>query len=719
MFRASTINKSILTAILLVLAATFACPILSVAQTNKFKINDKLYPIYEEAEKKRYSDEGLRLAKELDRKAIELGDKKAQCLAHTIPLYYYERKGNQAKMEEAVKKVGNISRKNGYMQYYYFGLTMWINYLQSHNQQLAAMDELAKMKEIAYKDNYPYGISSYYKVLGNTYWMRSDYQNAKETYKQGLEYFKKNVKDQDQSFFNVMISRICIWQEKYDEAMRYVEDGLKNAKGESNRISLLMQKARLLFVTKKYDDFLALMKQIDEKKKGKNMDGNTTYIMVKAYQCLLEDKIEEAYEYANKMPNKNDRNTLLKFIAVAQGDWQKAYNYLANSMGDFQNRVSNQQSDDIAELNARFQNERLHSEMIEQKMKADKLMHERMQAQKEMELMALTNANMEMRQTAMSDSIDRAKLIIDKTRLTMNTELAKKKAEVEKAQRANLQSKLQSQKILFIAGSLVMVAIVASLVWNRRKSRLFINELSEKNDELTIARDKAEQSEKMKTMFIQNVSHEIRTPLNAIVGFSNLLVDPEMETSQEEKQEFKNIINNNTELLTALVNDVLTLSELQSGKAGLNIAPCSPNSLCRMAIKTVEHRKPNDVEILFTTNVSDNFTLNSDARRINQVLINFLTNAEKYTTQGSITVDCSKSADGFTTFTVTDTGCGIPKDKQEQIFNRFEKLDDFHQGMGLGLNICALIANILNAKIGIDDSYTNGARFYLSVKNNK
>lgn len=711
-----TISRKSLAKVAIAFVLMVVSPLTTIAQNNKFKINDKLYPIYEKAERLRTTDEGMQLAKTLDRKAIELGDKKAQCLAYTIPVYYYDKQNDQKKFNEAVNNLKTVSRRNGYLQYYYFGYNRSIRYMQNHNQQLAAIDELKKMKNEALADKYPYGISTSYQMLGNIYYLRNDFDNAKVNYEQGLKYFKTYVKDQDPSVFYLMLTRLELRYKNYTAAMKYIEDGMKDTDSENNHTSLMVMKAELLNRLGKDTEFIKLMGTLDERMKKFPSSNPEGYLHLKVTQCIIEDKYEEARKWAEKIKNKEDRNLALRNIAAAKGDWPTAYQILLQTIEFIQKKTTEQQSGDIAEMNARFQNERLHSDMLAQQMENEQLMHERERARKEMELMELTNSNMEMRQLAMSDSIDRAKLIIDKTRLTMNSELAKKQVEVGKAQRENLEAENRSQRILFIAGSLVMLAIVANLAWNKRKSKRFIKELSAKNDELVVARDKAQQSEKIKTMFIQNVSHEIRTPLNAIVGFSNLLVDPNMETSQEEKTEFKNIISNNSELLTALVNDVLTLSELQSGKAGLNIATCKVNELCRIAIKTVEHRKPQDVELRFTTNVDDNFTVNSDARRINQVLINFLTNAEKYTTEGSITVDCSYAkAEKSITFSVTDTGCGIPKEKQQLIFERFEKLDDFHQGMGLGLNICAMIANILGARIGIDDTYTDGARFYFSL----
>ncbi len=131
-----------------------------------------------------------------------------------------------------------------------------------------------------------------------------------------------------------------------------------------------------------------------------------------------------------------------------------------------------------------------------------------------------------------------------------------------------------------------------------------------------------------------------------------------------------------------------------------------------MAISTVAHRKPESVKLYFTSEVDDDYRITTDANRLRQVLINFLTNAEKNTEQGEIHLYCSISENpGKVTFSVTDTGTGIPEDKVEMIFERFKKLDEFKQGTGLGLNICRIIADRLHGEVKLDKSYTNGARF--------
>ena len=200
------------------------------------------------------------------------------------------------------------------------------------------------------------------------------------------------------------------------------------------------------------------------------------------------------------------------------------------------------------------------------------------------------------------------------------------------------------------------------------------------------------------------------------MGFSKLLLSDSNELASEEKEEFINIIRRNEDLLKQLIDDVMSLHDLHSGEYKMSYSLVSANKLCHTSIETVKHRAKPDVPIIFTTNVEDDFTFITDGMRAAQVIINFLTNAIKYTEEGNIKVDCSyDSSNHMLTISVADTGCGIPKNKQQEIFERFAKLDSFHQGTGLGLNICHVISQRLGGKVGIDPDYDKGARFFLTL----
>lgn len=223
-------------------------------------------------------------------------------------------------------------------------------------------------------------------------------------------------------------------------------------------------------------------------------------------------------------------------------------------------------------------------------------------------------------------------------------------------------------------------------------------------------KEKAVQAIQRKNMFLSNMSHEVRTPLNAIVGFSVVLTDEDESFDDESRREFSEIIKVNSFQLLKLINDILDFSDFENDNITFNIRTHDAVKLCNEVVETVMASRKLEVEMRFDTDLSV-LMLDTDDARLRQVLINLLVNAAKFTEQGSIVLEL-KMADADTAlFSVTDTGCGIPPEKQHLIFERFEKLNDFVQGSGLGLSICQLIVKYMNGKLWVDSGYTRGARF--------
>lgn len=223
-------------------------------------------------------------------------------------------------------------------------------------------------------------------------------------------------------------------------------------------------------------------------------------------------------------------------------------------------------------------------------------------------------------------------------------------------------------------------------------------------------KEKAVQAIQRKNMFLSNMSHEVRTPLNAIVGFSAVLTDEDESFDDESRREFSEIIKVNSFQLLKLINDILDFSDFENDNITFNIRTHDAVKLCNEVVETVMASRKLEVEMRFDSDLSV-LMLDTDDARLRQVLINLLVNAAKFTEQGSIVLEL-KMADADTAlFSVTDTGCGIPPEKQYLIFERFEKLNDFVQGSGLGLSICQLIVKYMNGKLWVDSGYTRGARF--------
>lgn len=257
----------------------------------------------------------------------------------------------------------------------------------------------------------------------------------------------------------------------------------------------------------------------------------------------------------------------------------------------------------------------------------------------------------------------------------------------------------------------LVLGLCIALFYYFRTKRLK-DELVKSEKELRIAKDEAEESNRLKSAFLANMSHEIRTPLNSIVGFSDVLAVS--DSSEEERQSFYQIIKSNSDLLLRLINDILDLSRLEANRVTLTWEECDVVTLCSQVVASVSVSRQSDNEFRFTTAL-DAFPMETDVQRMQQVIINLMSNADKFTQQGIITLDFSiDEAKQMAVFSVTDTGCGIPKEKQKLVFERFEKLNEYAQGTGLGLSICKLIVSKWKGEIWIDPDYTEGARFMFS-----
>ena len=237
-----------------------------------------------------------------------------------------------------------------------------------------------------------------------------------------------------------------------------------------------------------------------------------------------------------------------------------------------------------------------------------------------------------------------------------------------------------------------------------------ITELKETEAELIQARDKAEMMDRLKSAFLANMSHEIRTPLNAIVGFSDLLVETE---ELAERQEYIKIVRENNELLLQLISDILDLSKIEAGTFEFTNGDVDVNLLCEDIVRSMGMKAKEEVELVFDDHLPVCHVI-SDRNRIHQVISNFVNNAMKFTSEGSIHVGY-KLKDGELEFYVEDTGIGIEKEQLPHIFERFVKLNSFVHGTGLGLSICQSIVEQLGGRIGVDSEKGKGSRFWFTI----
>lgn len=273
----------------------------------------------------------------------------------------------------------------------------------------------------------------------------------------------------------------------------------------------------------------------------------------------------------------------------------------------------------------------------------------------------------------------------------------------------------KKQLIAFICVAFIFINIVATGLWKlysreQKYKKLAQANLVKQNKELEVALEKAKESDQMKSAFLANMSHEIRTPLNAIVGFSNLM-NTDIELSKEERENFTELINTNSDLLLNLINDILDLSRIESGRMSFSFQQYSLNELISTIYQTFQVLMPENVELRMQI-PEKSISIPTDKFRLTQVITNFLSNAIKFTQKGYILIGYEyREEERHVHIFVEDTGIGIPKEKQDAVFNRFTKLDEFAKGTGLGLSICKVIAERFDGYIAVESEIGKGSRF--------
>ena len=255
---------------------------------------------------------------------------------------------------------------------------------------------------------------------------------------------------------------------------------------------------------------------------------------------------------------------------------------------------------------------------------------------------------------------------------------------------------------------ILLTGLLITLYFFYRTKRLK-DELEVSEAALREAKDRAEESNRLKSAFLANMSHEIRTPLNAIVGFSDMLSAG--DTAIDDQRGYFEIIKANSDLLLRLINVIPDVSRLEADRVTLTLEKCDVVQVCMQVTASVTQARRSSNRIVFES-AADSLEIRTDIQRLQQVVINLLSNADKFTENGTITLKLEPDMRNRTAlFSVSDTGCGIPPEKRKRVFERFEKLNEYAQGTGLGLSICKLIVEKWGGRIWIDSQYTRGARF--------
>lgn len=680
----------------------------------------RIAALYREAYNNFKNERGLVLADSVRRMAEASGDAEAVMKAMVIPIKYESLKNsNVKKVEQLTDELMAYAQKHGSVPFFYSGVSHRVTYLINHGMYTEAIDYQRKMLDYAQKHGHAYGMAIGHISLGNFYRKRLRMVNAISEYQQALDVYRKYGMLHDVGIDYKRIVECYVIVGHFEKAVQACDEGLAHTSTDPIISGLYGYKAFSLYMLGRDREFFeAYQKYASFESSTPDVDqfvGRCIEVM----KLMYDGREEEAVERLKK-PGMGAYKT---YVEIAYYRRKGMYMPMLEAMrkmnislyGDSKGVFTTEWAQTGAEVNNNL------AEIDRQKAANVNSRLELVSTNLE-----LKNANLEL--SAARDAERLALMGAEAKRLSYNNQrllarqLRDSLATQQLRQRAQEQE-VRSGRVTFLTligvVSVVFVLAYSYLKRNIRSARELKRanrDLCQTLDNLKVANDKAQESDRKKTQFIQNMSHEVRTPLNAIVGFSQVLTDQEDTLGEEERANMVQIINHNSMVLNTLVNDILDLTSIESGRYVMKMEQVPVNQLCHKALDATRRRKAEGVHLRLETDLPDGFTVRTDGGRVRQVLENLLSNAMKNTTEGSITLSCSLGErPGMLTFAVADTGIGVPKDKQGAIFERFCKLDQFKQGVGLGLEICRIIAAKLGGSVDIDRNYTGGARFWFVI----
>ena len=629
----------------------------------EYNVDSTLYTYYMRCKAEVSSPIVMQMSDTLFLMAEEKGDQRMQAVALCNKLDYFYYKNDQPdSISHYVEIVKDFARKTNQPKYYYF---VWskrlIYYYIKQYQYNIALYEANKMMKEAEQEKYMDGIANAYNVLSSIYQLKRLFNLAINNKKKEIEItLQYNLNKFNLSIYYSGLTNLYCELGEADNALENLNKSASCLYSSTQEYYYYVRAAQYyLFI----EDYSQSWKNLQKAKE--------LFLSKKEVQKNVEEYYEILQKYYTKTKQFEKALEVLDYI-IATFNPNERYKVERASiyykMGD--KSKSAQCYQDYYTLNDSIQ---------------------------------ITNEDIAAGEFAAMLGVER--LNLEKSELQ------------QQVQQRDLANKQRIIIFLIILLSLGFIIFYREHLLNGRL-RISQKQLSEKNkqlirsqEDLKYAKEQAEEGSRMKSEFIQNMSHEIRTPLNSIVGFSQILSS--YYGDNEDTKEYAHIIEQNSTNLLQLINDVLDLSYLDGEQNIPAETIADITGVCQTCIdQTYSYLKPN-VQLIFTPE-RENFSMQTNPERISQVLMSLLQNAAKFTTHGSISLSYHiREEEKMILFSVTDTGIGIPIEKQESVFERFNKLDTFMPGTGLGLSISRLIAEKMGGSLTIDSTYTTGSRFIL------
>lgn len=668
----SITRTSLHTLIILISLITLCSPLAKAQQRDtqkEYNVDSTLYVYYLRCKTEMSSPVVVQMADTLFRMAGKKGDERMQAVAlcNKLDYHYYQNKQLDSVLHY-VNIVKDFARKTNQPKYYYF---VWskrlINFYIKRHQNNIALYEANNMMKEAEQEKYMDGIASAYNILASVYFLKGFYNLAIENKEKEIEIILEHDLDKyNLSTAYSTLTDYCCGAKETDKAYKYLQQCASYIYSSAQEFYYYIRTAQYYLLIEDYKEsweFLQKAKALSDNKKEVHKNLLDYYNTLKKYY-----RMTGKYEKALEVQNYITTNFKLGNLNYIEDKLNRASIYY--QMGDMGEAARYYREYYVLNDSARAVNEDITASEFAAMLGVERLNLEKSKLQQEMQQRDLAN----------------------------------------------------KQRIIIFLVALLVLGFIIFYREHLLNGRLRISQkqLSEKNRELLAsqealerAKERAEEGSRMKSEFIQNMSHEIRTPLNSIVGFSQILSS--YFSDNDETKEYAHIIEQNSTSLLQLITDVLDLSYLDGERDIPTQTIADITGVCQTCVDQVRAQLKPDVKLIFDPERQE-FTMQTNPDRISQILMNLLQNAAKFTKQGSITLSYHiREDEKVILIYVTDTGVGIPADKQEAVFERFTKLDTFVPGTGLGLSISRMIAEKMGGSLIIDTTYSTGCRFVLTL----
>lgn len=670
-FKMTKANKYIFSIFVLIFTLT-SNTVAAQDEAQKYNVDSTLYQYYQRCRMKSHNPTVLAMSDTLFSMAGEKNDLRMQAVAISTKLDYYYYMANPDSIIQYTNQVKEFARKTNQPKYYYFawGQRLILHYILQGKLTIA-LYEAEKMLKEAQATEDKIGLMTCYHCMGTIYDAKIQKKQAAHYRMEELNLIEKHKLDNynlTTLYVDIAGDKLFLGQPK--EALVFIKKAEATASSSLHKLTAMLRYVNYYVAIK---DFSSAKTNLDRAWQMFNSNESlrakahviysaevTYYKATKQYEKTIQavNNMQSAANSRNEVVLNNARRKIMGEIYHEMGNTKLAAQYFSQYIAQSDSLRIAQEEKTSSEFATLLNVEKLNNENIE---------------------------------------------------LTLLSQ----------------QASLQSRKLimLLMAGLLIIIGVVfyRENRMNRRLKQSQVQlrqrnaELVESQKELSMAKERAEDASKMKTNFIQSMSHEIRTPLNSIVGFSQVLTH--LLDQNEEVKQCSDMIDRASNDLLKLVSDVIDLSNLDSSHDKLPVETLDLDIQCNLCLEPIRQMSQPGVEVLYIAPpAATNTMVESNAHGLSLILTNLLHNAAKFTQKGSITLALSINENQHTaTITVTDTGRGIEPEKQELIFERFVKLDDFSQGTGLGLSICRSAAQRLAGTLIVDKDYTTGTRFILTV----